>query len=130
MKYSQLIGFLAALALIAMCFLPWTYIASLQTEITGLNTTGTSFGRPGLLNIVFAGMAAILFLIPKIWAKRVNVVVGAIGLAWSIRNYLLVGTCAMGECPEKRPGLQMLLFFSVGIVLMTFLPKIPVNNQK
>ena len=109
--------------------MPWAYIASLQTEITGFKTAGTNFGRPGFLSTIFAGIAAILFLIPRIWSKRVNVIIGAIGLAWSIRNYLLVGTCAMGECPEKRPGLHLLLFLSVGVLLMTFLPRIPVKNN-
>lgn len=110
--------------------MPWAYIASLQGEITGMQTAGTSFGRPGFLNIIFAGIAAILFLIPQIWAKRVNVIIGAVLLAWSIRNYLLVGTCAMGECPDKKPGLHLLLFLSVGILLMTFLPRIPVKTNK
>jgi hypothetical protein len=129
MKYSQLIGAIASLALISVCFLPWTYIASLQTTISGMNTTGTTFGRPGLLNIVFAGISTLLFLIPNLWAKRVNVIIAAIGLAWSVRNYLLVGTCLMGECPEKRPGLHLLLFFSIGILLMSFLPRLPEQNK-
>lgn len=126
MKYSQLTGFIAALALISVCFMPWAYIASLQTEITGMNTTGTRFGRPGLLLIVLASLSGLLFLIPKIWAKRVNVMLGAVILAWSIRNYLLIGTCSMGECPEKKAGLYLLLLLSGVVMLMSLLPKLPV----
>jgi predicted neutral ceramidase superfamily lipid hydrolase len=130
MKYSQLIGVIASLGLIGACFLPWTYIESLQTGITGLNTAGTNYGRPGLMHMVIAGICTILFLIPTIWAKRVNVIIAAIGLAWALRNYLLVGTCSMGECPQKKIGLYLLLFFSIGMLLMSFLPRVPLNTKK
>jgi hypothetical protein len=79
---------------------------------------------------VIAGICTILFLVPKIWAKRVNVIIAAIGLAWALRNYLLVGTCSMGECPQKKIGLYLLLFFSIGMLLMSFLPRVPLNTKK
>lgn len=130
MKYSQTIGVIAALALIVACFLPWSYIPGQHLTITGLRTSGTSFGRPGILAITTACISALLFIIPKIWAKRANVMVAAVSVSWAVRNYLLFTACMMGECPEIRIGLRLLLLFAIGVLLMSFLPKIEVNDKK
>ena len=97
--------------------------------ITGVNAEGTGFGRPGLMNIFLGAVCLILFSVPKIWAKLINVFDGAINLAWSVRNYLLVTTCYLGDCPEKKPGIYLLLFASVTILVMTLLPKIPLPRD-
>jgi hypothetical protein len=129
MKYSQLIGIVAAAGIIVACFLPWSYITSQQLVISGLHTTGTSFGKPGMMNMILAVVSVIFFLLPKIWAKRTNLFIAALGLAWSIRNYLLVTSCMMGECPEKRPGIFLLLLCAIVVQLMTFFPKIELKQK-
>lgn len=124
MKYSQTIGIIACIALTGICFLPWSFIASQQITVTGFHAAGTSFGKPGLFNTIMCAIMVILFVVPAVWAKRTNVFVAALNLAWSFRNYLLLSACMMGECPEKKPALYILLFLSVTIQLMAFLPKI------
>lgn len=128
MKYSQQTGIIAALLLIVICFLPWSYIVSRQLTVTGLSAVGTNFGRPGLFNIVIAVIAILLFTIPRIWAKRTNVFIGAIGLAWSIRNYIILSTCMLGECPEKKPALYALVILAAIVQLMTLFPKIELKK--
>lgn len=130
MKYSQTIGVIAALAVIIACFLPWSYIPGQQIVVSGVKTAGTNFGRPGVLSIVTASISIIFFLLPKIWAKRTNVLIAAVSVSWAVRNYLIFSACMMGECPQKRIGLYLLLLFSIGVLLMSFLPKIDVNEQK
>ncbi len=129
MKYSQQIGVAAVLLLIGVCYMPWSYVASQQLTITGMDTGKAEFGRPGILNMFFGSISLILFLLPKIWAKRTNVFIGALNLSWSIRNYLLVTTCYFGDCPEKKPGIYLLLFLSVTIFIMTLVPKIDLNKK-
>ena len=131
MKYSQFAGIVAAIALIAVCFIPWSFIASKNILITGMQATGTSFGRPGYMHIVLTVAMLIFFSISRVWAKRTNVFIAALNLAWSVRNYLLVTGCLMGDCPEKRPGIFLLIVLSAFILLMTFFPKIkmPAANQ-
>ena len=131
MKYSQFAGIVAAIALIAVCFMPWSFIASKNILITGMHATGTSFGRPGYMHIVLTVVMLVFFSIPRVWAKRTNVFIAAFNLAWSVRNYLLVTGCLMGDCPEKRPGIFLLIVLSAFILLMTFFPKInmPAANQ-
>lgn len=129
MKHSQTIGFLASLIVIGLCFLPWVTIASKDLVITGMNAKGTDFGTPGKVNIFFSVIMAVFFFLPKVWAKRTNVFLGAMHFSWSIRNYILLTSCLVGICPEKQWALVALVFFSAVSLLMTFLPKIDVNKE-
>ncbi len=129
MKYSQQTGIAAALALIVICFLPWSFIASRQLTVSGLSATGTDFGKPGIFNIIMTCAALLLFAVARVWAKRANVFICAINLAWSIRNYILLSTCLFGECPEKKPALYALVVLAVIMQVMAFLPKIEVDSN-
>jgi hypothetical protein len=124
MKYSQYIGIVACLVVLTCSFLPWSIVVSEHITISGFDTTGTRFGRPGLFLNFFTGLAMLLFAIPTIWAKRTNIFIGALVFAWSIRNYILVSTCLMGECPVKQPALYVLVTASFVVMIMTLLPKI------
>ncbi len=129
MKYSQTLGVAACVALIINCFFPWSYVAEIHLPISGIHG-GENLGKPGLFNIIICIVMSLFFLIPKIWAKRANMVLGAINIAWSIRNYLLVGTCSGGICPEKRAGIFILLFLSFFIEVMTFIPDIKIVQKQ
>lgn len=128
MKYSQQIGMAAALVLIGLCFLPWTIIESKSLTISGFVAEGTSFGRPGLFHVFFSAVAVLFFVIPRIWAKRTNVFIGAINLAWGIRNYVLVSSCMFGECPVKQPALYGVLACAIIIQIMVLFPTMPVKK--
>lgn len=129
MKYSNYIGIAAALALIGICFLPWVYIESINTTITGLSAERTNFGKPGILHIFFSVVSIILFLVPAIWAKRANLFVGAFNFAWAIRNFLLVTHCEVGECPHKYVAVYGLFVFTILILIMTTLPKVNMKAE-
>ncbi len=129
MKYSQTIGIIACLILVALCFFPWSFIASQQITVSGFHAEGTSFGKPGLFTAVLSAVMLLFFSLNTIWAKRSNVFIAAFNLAWSVRNYLLLSSCMMGECPEKKPALYAVFFVSLLIQFMTFLPKINVKQQ-
>jgi hypothetical protein len=130
MKYSQLIGLLSALAITGICFMPWIYIGSIHTVVTGLQAEGTSYGKPGLLNIFLSALCIIFFIIPKLWAKRANVFIATINFAWAVRNYILLTTCLAGECPQKKAGLYLLVLASLTVLVMGFLPKISVESEQ
>lgn len=128
MKHSQLIGIIAAIGTIVISFLPWSYIASAQLHITGMQADGTDFGKPALLNIIFVCISIVFFATAKIWAKRWNLLIAALNAAWSVRNFLLVSTCMYGDCPELKPAIYFLPAFGLIILVMTFLPKMKVKN--
>lgn len=129
MKYSQQIGIVAAVVLLGLCFLPWTVIESKDLTISGFAAEGTSFGRPGLFHVFFCSAAILFFAIPRIWAKRTNVFIGAINLAWAIRNYVLVSSCMFGECPVKQPALYGILASAIIIQIMVLFPTMPVGKK-
>ena len=129
MKNSQVIGIVMVIIVIATCFFPWVFIESKQIPVTGLNAAGTNFGKPGKMVIYLATLSAVLFLINKIWAKRINVFITAFCFAWTIRNYLILSACFAGECPEKKWALYVLVASSALMMLMSFLPKIRIENN-
>ncbi len=107
------IGLLAALALIAACFFPWVFIESNNITVTGINSEGTSFGKPGYFHFVLAALYLVFHFTPRIWAKRINLLVAALNIGWAVRNYFLISACEGGECPEKKAALASMIFCSV-----------------
>ncbi|MFM2337159.1 MAG: hypothetical protein RL115_352 [Bacteroidota bacterium] len=131
MKYSTWIGVIAALLLIFSCFMPWVIIESQQITISGINTSGTRFGKPGYLHFVLALLYILFTLIPKLWAKRANLPVVAINTAWVIRNFFLIAVCRGGECPSRQWGLWLMLLASIIMLVAALFPKmdIPTKNE-
>ena len=133
MKYSKWIGLLSAAVIIAVCYVPWIYVPSVKLEIGGMHASGPqSFGRPGLMNIIMTVGAALMFLLPFIWAKRTNLFFCAFNIAWSIRNYILLTKCYGGECPEIKAALYILLAASLAMLVMSMIPDVKlkeVNSQ-
>ncbi|MEO8174336.1 MAG: hypothetical protein ABI581_14675 [Sediminibacterium sp.] len=129
MKYSQRIGIIATIALMAVCFLPWSYIVSKQITVSGFWAIGTNYGKPGLLHFIMCVIMLVMFAVPAIWSKRTNVLIAALNLAWSIRNYLMLSFCSAGECPEKKPGLYLLVFLAAVIQAMALLPKMEIKKK-
>lgn len=125
MKYSQQIGIVAAIGLITCCFLPWVFIPSHNITISGMNSN-TNYGKPGLLNIIFSTISIILFAISKIWAKRANLFIGTLNLAWSIKNLIVLSSCSMGDCPEKHISIYLQLILAIVMFVMILFPKIKI----
>lgn len=130
MKHSNIIGVIASVLLIIFCFLPWVYIQSIDTVVTGIQTGATNYGKPGFMHIVLSVIATILFITPKVWAKRTNIFVATFNLAWSFRNYLLITHCEMGECPEKKWGIYAIMIVSFIVFMMTLLPKMSIKTNE
>ncbi|MCW3465730.1 hypothetical protein [Chitinophaga nivalis] len=122
MSRTAIIGILAALLVMVCAFFPWSAIESRQLVFTGLNTTGSSYGEPGRLNIILSIMAIILFLIRNKWIGRINLFVSGFLLAWTFRNMVLFARCEMGECPQTGIALYLSLagaLVAFGCVLFT-----------
>lgn len=123
-------GLAAALLLVISCFMPWVFIESRALTFTGVNTSGSNFGKPGYLHFVMVAAFLPLTLIPRIWAKRVNLVVVALNIAWAIRNFIMIGVCQGGECPVKKAGLFLALTASVLMFLSALFPDVKLSSSK
>lgn len=124
------IGLAAAALLVAGCFMPWVVIESRNITVSGMDATGTNYGRPGYFHLFFTGLFLCFHLIPTLWAKRFNLPVVALNVAWAIRNYLVIATCQAGECPIRKPGMYAVLAGSLVMLLAALFPDIDLKKLK
>lgn len=129
MKFSKWVGISGVLLIYIAAFLPWVWISTLDITVTGLKSAGTNFGKPALLNLIVSGVAAVLFYMPTVMAKRANLFFCAFNIAWSIRNYIILSTCRAGECPVKKAGLYLLVIASLIMVVAALFPDITLKEQ-
>jgi len=122
MKYANQIGALLAAVVIASCFITWIKIPDTAITISGFATEGTRYGKPGLVNVVMSSIAILLFLIPRIWAKRANLFFSGFNLAWAFRNFILLSTCHAGDCPDRQPVFFIYIIAALLQLVMSFLP--------
>jgi hypothetical protein len=130
MKYMKWIGVLAGLLLVVSCFTPWVVIESRHLTISGIDAAGTNFGKPGYLHFVMAFFFLLFTLIPKVWAKRTNLLIIGINTAWAIRNFLLIAVCRGGECPSRKSGLWLMLLASLLMLVSALFPDIELKEDK
>ena len=124
------IGLFAVILLIVSCFLPWVIIPSKNIVVSGVGSTGTNFGKAGYTHFVLSVFFIIFHLIPKLWAKRWNLLIVALNIAWAIRNYFIISMCREGECPEKQIGLWLVMISSALMLLAALFPDIELKEEK
>lgn len=129
MRYFNQVGAIAACTIIISCFLTWISIPDLGIRVTGFLSEGTHFGKPGLMNAFMSGIALILFLVPRVWAKRMNLFFTGFNLAWAIRNFILLTTCHGGDCPVKETGIYIFLGASILQLVMAVFPHLPIPDE-
>jgi hypothetical protein len=130
MKYSSWIGLAAAITTIILCFTTWIYVPSVQLAIGGMQSSGkNNFGRPGMLHLILSSVAAILFILPRTWAKRTNIFFTGLNMAWAVRNYIVLTKCYGGDCPEKTVALYLLMAAAALMLVMSLLPDLKVKNE-
>ena len=122
-------GLAAAIALILSCFFIWIIIPSKGIVVTGIDSTGTNFGKPGYLTLIFASIFLVLHLTPRIWAKRTNVIIAAFNLAWAIRNFYLMSICPGGDCPDRQIALFVMLGSSILLLIASLFPDIKLKES-
>ncbi len=130
MKYSQWIGVGAAILVVIACFVPWAYYPDLREQFTGFFSEQNRYGRPGKVLIVLCVVETLLFLTPRIWAKRANLFMSAVTLAWGIKSYMLYTACYRGICPERRLGIFLVLGGAAIMLAASLLPDLSVKEEK
>lgn len=130
MRYMKWIGLAAAVLLIVACFSPWVIIESRNITISGMDTTGSKFGKPGYLHLLMVFFFLIFHFTPRLWAKRFNLLVVGINTAWFIRNFFLIAVCRGGECPERQSGLYMLLLATILMLVAALFPDMEITETK
>jgi hypothetical protein len=124
MRLRKWLAILSTALLIGSLYFPWVTIESKNIVISGMNATGTNFGKPGLLNLVLAIAFLLLLLINRNWSKVAAFFVSALNIAWAVRNYVVVSTCSGGICPVKHTALYVLLISAILISVFTLLMEV------
>lgn len=130
MRFMKWIGLLAAAVLTVACFFPWTFIASKNIVVSGVDATGTSFGKPGYFHFIMVIIFIFFNFTPRVWAKRSNLLIAALNLAWAVRNYIIISSCYMGDCPEKKLALFLVIPASVLMLVAAMFPDIKLVEKK
>jgi hypothetical protein len=129
MKFAPYIGILAAMLLIIACFMPWAYYPDINQTFTGFYSKQNNYGKPGEAFLFLAVVSSVLFLIPKLWAKRVSQFLGIIILAYAIKSFILFASCYKGICPEKRAGLFLILISAIFILIASLFSGVKVPEE-
>lgn len=129
MKYANWIGVAGAILLIIACFLPWAYYPDIDRYFTGFFSEKNMYGRPGKFLVFLSLITGALFIIPRIWAKRANLLVAAIVLAFSIKSFILFSACYHGICPEKKLGIFLVIIAPVIMVIAAIFPDLKLKDK-
>ena len=98
--------------------------------ISGVESTGTSFGKPGYFHFVLTTFFLVCTFILRVWAKRLNLLITALNLGWALRNFFIIAGCSGGECPVKKIGLYGVVLASVMMLITALLPDIKLPSEK
>ena len=123
-KIIHWLGILACITLLISCFLPWAYYNDIHESFTGFYSYGNNYGKPGKFLVIVGGVALLFMLLPRIWAKRVNLFLCALTVGYTIKTYVLFGSCYNNYCPEKLPGIYLMLFSSIVMLAASVFPEI------
>jgi len=124
------IALIAIATLTISCFYSWVFIAEKNITITGVSAEALRLGKPAYFHFLLAAIYLVFNFTMKIWAKRWNLLVAALNLAWAIRNFLIISSCAAGECPEKRIALWLLLVSSIIMLITAMFPGMKLEEKK
>ena len=129
MKYSQWIGIAAAIMLVIAGFLPWTYHPDLNKNFTGFFTENNVYGKPGYVFVWLSIITIVFFAIQRVWAKRWNMFICALVLAYAIKSFIMYSGCYRGICPDKLAGLWIMLASAALMMAMALFPDIKLKEE-
>jgi len=126
------LGVVACIGVIVSCFMPWAYYPDLGKHFTGFDTQvlykGNMihyYGRPGFILSFLAGFCLLFHLVPKIWAKRANLIFGALCMAFAIKSYFTFTSAYAGNVPVKNFGIYVMSFGALVNILCIIFSKAP-----
>ena len=130
MRYMKSIALGAAVLLVISCFIPWAVIESRNITVSGIDASGTNYGKPGYFHFLLTAFFLFFHFMPRLWAKRANLSVLALNLGWAVRNFLIITACQGGECPVKKSGIWLVLITSLLMLVSGLFPDMKLKKNK
>lgn len=132
-KVAHITGILTCLGIIGACFMPWTYYQSIQQTFTGFNVvpfpTGNYYGKAGIPISVITGLVLLLMFIPRIWAKRTNLFLAGVLVAYTIRTYIIFTSALFDGEVTKFIGIYLVIILSIVLLVTTLFPNVQTNRS-
>lgn len=130
MRWTKWIGLAAAITLIIACFMIWITVPSKNITVTGFDAGGTNFGKPGYFHFFCTFFFLVFTFVPRVWAKRANLLVAPINFAWAVRNFFIITSCRDGECPEKHVAIYLILVASALMLGSALFPDLSTKQKE
>jgi hypothetical protein len=128
MKHSKWITLSIYLALIIICFIPWTYHADLGKYFNGFFSEKGVYGKPGKFFIIFSAICIVMNFIPRVWAKFTHIFFAGVIVAYAMKTYHLFTSSYNAYTPEKQPGIYLLILFSALGFLVSLFPDFKIKR--
>ncbi len=129
MSYKKLLQYFSlfiCVILIATCFMPWVHIVPINTTLNGFNAkpfaNGTDYGRAGIWISIFCVINFILTLLPFVAAKRANMFVASLLLAYTISKYTIFSSSIEVGDVIKFAGIYLIVLLSFVLVICSVFP--------
>jgi hypothetical protein len=135
-KILHYVGILSCLLLIGSGFLPWAYYGDpaiadeAQRTFTGFYTYQNYYGKPGKFLSIFAGLSLLLKLLPKVWAKRVDLFLSAVCMAYGLKAFFAYKGVYFGVVPQVKAGLFLMLAAAVLMMVAAIFPDLKILEKR
>lgn len=128
-KLLHWLGLVACIGLVISCFLPWVYFGDINQQFNGFYSYQNYYGKPGKFLVIMAVFSFVLFLLSKVWAKRTNLFVCALLVAYSIKSFILFSSCYNNYCPQKMIGLYIMIGCAFLMLISSVFPDLRLKNE-
>jgi hypothetical protein len=97
---------------------------------TGFYTYGNHYGKPAKFLVPMGLLIMVFMLLPKVWAKRANLFLAALALAYAVKNYILFGSCYNNYCPQRQFGIYLMLASAIVMLIAAVFPNMKFKKEK
>ena len=94
-----------------------------------MESTGTNFGKPGYFHFVLTAFFLLCTFVPRVWAKRLNLLITGLNVGWALKNFFIIAACSGGECPIRKIGIWFILLASVIMLLSALFPDMKLKEE-
>lgn len=130
------LGLAACILLAVSCFMPWAFYNDpsitdvSQRTFTGYYSFQNYYGKPGKFLTVFAAVSFVLKLAPRVWAKRVDLFLCALGMAYALKAFFEYSGVYGSVIPQPQLGIYLMLGSSLLIMAAAIFPDLKVVVKK
>jgi len=121
-RYSKWITLIAAITLVAGCFMPWAYYPDLGRSFTGWKTEQNVYGVPGKWFSFMAAFAVLAQFLPSLFLKRASLLFMALNLAYAVFTFVKYNRSYGIITPEIQYGSWVMLVASILLMLAALFP--------